>query len=460
MILILPLLTGFLLVRLIWPNALRLCSHDILRLSLGAGIGLGLASAVTFVTTAVSPGRQAMVIAGDVLLFAAALGAYLLLRRAAGCPFCGRPVAAAAWPIWLAAAVSGILAAIAYYRFTDANPLGEWDAWAIWNHHARFLASGSQWIRMFSPHLIWAVQDYPLLLPGAIANAWIAAGSQSPLVPALVSAMFLFATAGILFGTLDLLRGRVQALTATTTLFGASAIIHMAASQYADVPIAFFYAATAALINLSSGIPGARHALWLAGLSAGFAAWTKNEGLVFLAATLASAAFTREGKRIPAILGGALAPLVLVLWFKTQYAPANYLFTEQQPLANRLTDSSRYITVISEFARQLFTLGGWLLPPVLIAAAYLWLMGRSKEYEFGRTASLLALVLMSVAYAGVYILTTKDVNWQIQTSLSRVLMQLWPMAVLVFFLYAKPPDIVALGENQTPKRMRRKLART
>ena len=50
---------------------------------------------------------------------------------------------------------------------------------------------------------------------------------------------------------------------------------------------------------------------------------------------------------------------------------------------------------------------------------------------------------MTLAYASVYVFTTKDLNWQIETSLARVLMQLWPVAVLVFFLYVREPLAVA-----------------
>ena len=63
---------------------------------------------------------------------------------------------------------------------------------------------------MFAPPLAWSVQDYPLLVPGAIANFWMAAGSDSTLIPALVAAVFLFGSAGVLFGIFDLLRNRAR----------------------------------------------------------------------------------------------------------------------------------------------------------------------------------------------------------------------------------------------------------
>ncbi len=459
MILLLSVATGFLVLRLAWPNALRICRHDILRLSLGVGIGLALASIVTFTVDALLAGNRRLVAAADVALFLTTLAAYVALRRETPCVFCVREPSSAGLVVWAAAGVALLSAGLSFSLFTKANPYGEWDAWAIWNHHARFLASGPHWKQMFLPPLVWAVQDYPLLTPGAIANAWMVSGSESTSVPALVAALFLFGAAGTVFGALDLLRGRTQALIAVTTLFGASAVIHKAASQYADVPLAFFFVATVALINIPDAFPADRHSLWLAGTSAGCAAWTKNEGLVFLAVVLVSRSLSKEWKRLPMMIAGTLPLLAVVLWFKTAYAPANYLFSEQQPLATRLGDISRYITVAVEFGKQLFAFGGWIVPPVLIAAGYLWLLKTSKDGGSGRTAAVIALSLMTLAYAGVYVFTTKDLNWQIENSLSRVLLQLWPMAVLVFFLYANEPREHSATERKPAKRGKQKGVR-
>ncbi len=98
------------------------------------------------------------------------------------------------------------------------------------------------------------------------------------------------------------------------------------------------------------------------------------------------------------------------------------------------------MTVAVEFGRQLLNFGGWLVPPVIVAVGYLWLMGRRNEGGAGRTAALITVIAMTLAYASVYVFTTKDLNWQIDTSLARVLMQLWPAAVLVFFSYAREPE--------------------
>jgi hypothetical protein len=464
-------LTGFLLVRLAWPNGLRVCRHDIFRLSLGAGAGLAISSVVVFAANAAAGGRsRSWLIGADLLILSGLAAAYWLRRRHSPCPFCARPAVPAHGLFVLVAALATLLSIGAFAMASAINPHGEWDAFAIWNNHARFLASGPQWTRMFAPELAWSVPDYPLLVPGAIAGTWVFAGSQSVLGPMLVAACFLLATAGVLYGAVEILRGKPQALLAVTVLFGAPALVRMSASQYADVPLAFFYLATAALLCIAGEFPHDVHPWWLAALTGAAAAWTKNEGLVFLAVVFAVQTFgvwkwSPSGlrKRFPWMCAGALPLVAILVWFKTGFAPPNYLFTEQKPLGERIGDFSRYVTVAVECGKQLFTLGGWLVPPVLVAVAYLWLVGRSKHSPPERKLVVAILLLMTLAYAGVYVITTKDLQWQLETSLSRVFMQLWPLAVFAFFLYARaplqaassPPAPAAGGARRTRKRVAR-----
>ena len=58
---------------------------------------------------------------------------------------------------------------IAYLK----EPHGKWDAWLIWNMHARFLyRGGDAWREAFASGLDWSHWDYPLLLPLSIVRGW------------------------------------------------------------------------------------------------------------------------------------------------------------------------------------------------------------------------------------------------------------------------------------------------
>ncbi len=62
-------------------------------------------------------------------------------------------------------------AILAFVLLSKNNPHGNWDAWAIWNMHARFLyRGGASWRVLFSPELAYSHPDYPLLLPELVAR--------------------------------------------------------------------------------------------------------------------------------------------------------------------------------------------------------------------------------------------------------------------------------------------------
>ena len=142
LVILLNAITGFFVVRLAWPNGARFCRHDILRASLGAGLGLGLSSLVTFFADAFFGGGAAVVLGGDIVLFAAAASC-VAWRRNNPCRFCVRSAAPGGFVLYGCAAAAVTAAMAAFVLFTLNNPYGEWDAWAIWNNHARFLASVS-----------------------------------------------------------------------------------------------------------------------------------------------------------------------------------------------------------------------------------------------------------------------------------------------------------------------------
>jgi hypothetical protein len=57
----------------------------------------------------------------------------------------------------------------------------------------------------------------------------------------------------------------------------------------------------------------------------------------------------------------------------------------------------------------------------------------------------------------VYLLLSNDMNWQIETSLDRILMQLWPAALLGFFAAASR---VELASAPRPQKETKKAAAT
>ena len=144
--------TGFVLVRLVWPNGLRWCRHDLLRVAVGAGAGLAISSLICFLIVVLAAGNRALLIGCDVAVAAALAAVYWVKRRNSACPFCASAETVRAPNLlWGAAALAVATAAGAFAFWMLTNPTGEWDAWSIWNLHARFLAvGGAEWTNVFA----------------------------------------------------------------------------------------------------------------------------------------------------------------------------------------------------------------------------------------------------------------------------------------------------------------------
>lgn len=364
-------------------------------------------------------------------------------------------------PVLLAAIgilVMGFSGAVLHLR---ANASGGWDAWAIWNLRARAL------YRMEGiPRAAWSAEfdhpDYPLLIPATIARWWTMLGTESQTVPQGVALLFTLATAAVLVGGIARLRSVNQGLLAGIVLFGTVRFVRWGSAQYADVPLAFFYLSTLIiLVEYETGRPQ-RWSLCLAGMSAALAAWTKNEGLLFLVAVFCIHSFV-QGLRLgwkhcareSLLMGCGAAPILIALAaFKGQLSVANDLI-EGQTLASsvgRLIDLSRHAAILLAFVRTILQVGSaftFILPACLV------LLGAVPRGHVVRRAVVvpcLILVGMLSGYYVVYLTTPHDLPWHLETSLDRLMVQLWPAALFTVFLYLRTPEEVL--ELQPEKRSR------
>lgn len=445
---------GIALVGALWKVQLRFSAQIVLTVSLGIGTGLGTSSCLYFLLLMTGAGRWTVIgVEAGLVVAAAAFAWFGKGREWPAEDRTDNPGIAILGPFLLAFA----MAAGAFALLAGINREGFWDAWSIWNLHARFLFRGGPdfWRNAFSPHIPWAHPDYPLLLSGTIALCWTIAGAESALGPQLIAGLFGLASLGVITGAIAILRGRVQALLAGTLLLGTFFFVQTAASQYADVPVSFYVLATLALFALQDRSPSDLRFTALAGAMAGFTAWTKNEGLLFVAVVLiarAVALFRYRGARellrqIPAALVGALPVLAVVAVFKFRYAPANDLMSQVTPghILHNVIDLGRYLTMLEALVLQLFDLGQFVVPVVLVLGLYAWLVRFKIGEPMRLTAAtlVLALGLMLAGDFGVYILFSYDLNFQLINSLHRLLLQLWPAAILTFFALTATPVLRA-----------------
>ena len=450
-------LTGFVLVCLAWPQPAPLRSNLALKTSLCGGCGLGIFSLVFFFSPALSLSRL-------MLADAAVFGVLLVVliwsrtRRSAEDSVADERVAVDGPggrirpALGTAFALALIASAYASAVRAVAHPHGDgWDAFAIWDLHARFLfRGGPHWKDGFSPLIPWSHPDYPLLLSAANAHFWRYLGSESWVVPSAIALIFAFSTVGLLFSGLSILRGQNQAFLGGTVLLATPFFVEQGTSQYADVPLSFFFLATIVLLCIHDSGMRSPGLLALAGMTAGFAAWTKNEGLLFLGAiVLARVVILARhegwifcGRQTLPMLLAALPVLLVIAYFKVRVAPAGDLFSSPASLWHKLLDPARYWATFQWYAKELLRFGHWwLIPGTVLLAGYYFIVGKEVgSYEDGIRISVLALGLTLAGYFAVYLITPYDIHWHLRSSLNRLFLQVWPSAIFLFFLVVRTPE--------------------
>jgi hypothetical protein len=440
-----PALVGFLLVRALAGGPRRFCRHDILRLFLGAGLGIGLCSACFFV--GLLSGIPGLLL--EALLLAGAGAGVAWRWKRAACCFCEAP--APARPGWaltaLVAALFGVVSLAGVLTFaaaTTRSPHGDWDAWAIWNVRARFLYRGTSgvWRDGFTEVLASSHPDYPLLVPAFVARTWKLMGVESQTVPIALQLVFVCGSLGLMASSLWIVRDTRQGLLAGLALAATPALYLQAARQYADVPMAFFVLATLAAMALADRYRNAGFAA-LAGLAAAMAGWAKNEGLLWFGAFLLARGLAARRRHLPAFVAGAAPVLGVILLFKATTATSSDVFgaAGRAGMLERFLDPARYAMIARATLGQLWNFGALAISPFLMLAVYVAFTGVRTDGR-DRTAlrsSVLALLLAAGGYFLIYVLRPNNLAWLLATSLDRLLMQLWPGAVFAVFLATRGP---------------------
>ncbi len=351
---------------------------------------------------------------------------------------------------WLeisALAISILVAVYALLARAIVHPHGDgWDAFAIWNLHARFLfLGGNHWRDGYSMLIPWSHPDYPPLLPAAIAHFWTYLDSDSTAIPIALTLVFTAATLGLLYSSLGLSRGHNTAMLGTLTLASTPFFIEQGAAQYADIPLSFFFLATIVLLDRGSNT-GSRRLLSLAGLAAGFAAWTKNEGLLFLLSAIIGQALSvllrkrlvspKSLRRLDAFGIGAAPLLALTFWFKHYVAPPGDLFASPASMLSKLASPVRYWVVLKWYGKELLRFGAWWVVPLTVALAAIYLISSkdgAREQESARRASVWTLSLTLAGYFAIYLITPNELYWHLRFSLNRLFLAMWPSVIFLFF---------------------------
>lgn len=351
-----------------------------------------------------------------------------------------------------------VLQVIVFLALTLQAPQGYGDAIYLWNMKARFLfRSGIQWKETFD--IMGGLHaDYPLLLPGNIVRMWSYAGTETILAAPLCALLFSLGTVALLVSSLSTLRGTAQGLVGGLFLLSTPFFISHSASQYADVPFGFYVLSSIVLLNFSDRIEGSKVGpLVTAGITAGFAVWTKNEGLLLLLAIIGALLLSDARSMRPIklirkpllVLAGALPILLVAMSLKLISNSKNDLVDGQGIVTiRRLFEISRYWETISSFFIQSLRVDSIPIA-VLPVYAVLLKIERVQLKNSGFVVSVIALFTMVIGYFFVYITTPHDLGWHLKTSLDRLMLQLWPSAIFLFLLVvSRPISLIRATHNQ------------
>jgi len=458
---IFPLAAGIQIVRTAWHPRAGVFSR-LLQFTIASALGLGISSCTFFLWLALPEARSLPLAVAEPAFFACAAVAFFLLEKrgsfllsnTAPGPSSGAPARAAGFDRLTMGLVIGFClvlacAAVSMILVLINRPLGLGDAYAIWNVKARFLfRDQGQWMKAFSPLMFATHPDYPLLMPAGIARLWTYLGSETRIVPQVIAVFFTLATVSLLAASLSILRSVKQGLLAAVFLLAAPLFVRLGSWQYADVPLGFFMLAALVLLTLKNVIGGNGYGLtFLAGMMAGFAAWTKNEGNLFVLAVfiaLSAVILAKRDYRLwvresSVFLAGCLPVIAVLIYFKLRCAPPNYLFRslDSGSVAAGLLNLQRFLLITKAFVREFFHWGDGLTAVFLGYAILAGLSGAWRK-SVGAPAGFIVLFLMLAGYCATYMVTPLDLGWHLATSLDRLLAQLWPTFLFTAFLVISP----------------------
>jgi hypothetical protein len=335
------------------------------------------------------------------------------------------------------------------------HPHGEWDSWFMWNHKARYFyrASSENQINLLNDfkRFSFSHNDYPLLIPLAIARIWSYGGIEISAIPLIINYLFVAGIVLILYGSISHLRNDISGILSIIALLSCSFFLRKSADQMADVPLSFFLLGMLALLVLKDNLKAnenKRYYLMMAGVFSSMAAWTKNEGLMFFCCIIFAycilVIFRKKNIQIIRELLwfalGALPALTVIMLFKFEYATHNDLFANRSTVGilESIFDLNRFWYILKSYFIESFAIGKGLvfILPLLII---FFKNSENRANHCNGQFVFLTLLLILSGFFFVYLVTPHDLEWHIGTSLRRVLLQVYPSIIFAVFIHVSIP---------------------
>ncbi len=483
-IFLLPVLSGGMFVHLLWPE--RDLKLLFFKAFLGIGVGLGLSSLLYFLYLFAFAGQHWFVFL-QLAIFLILFAITIWTERKRG-SFSLPRFNLTHTQIILAgiAAIVFIVSLLGTASYLLRRQQGDWDAWMMFNRSARFIYRDQpHWLDSFSRQLDPIFHaDYPLLLALNVASGWDALGTESAYVQMLQSALFALAALGILVSALASLKSVGQASLGLIVVWGTPTLVNEGAREMADLPLAFFILSTAILIYFYF-IYKKPALIALAGLTAGLAAWTKNEGSLFVVGVGVALvvvfmfenghSFTTKAQSheeikkenlvssrlrdlvvkfrknvLPALFWYALGlafPFAIVICFKLFLSPPSDVLSNGVTRSiQQILEISRHLEILQYLGRELYYFGGWTnlfgIIPVLFVYFLLFRLPINKELRPAYIAGITVLAVQLLGDYGVYLITPYDLTWHLSYSIERIVLQIFPTIAFLILCASQTPELI------------------
>ena len=504
------ILSGGMFVHLIWPE--REIKILFFKFFLGIGVGLGFSSLFYFLYLFTFAGQRWFVFI-QLAIFLVLLAFTIWKEKnlitlkppssAAGTP----PKALSRTQIVLVgiAAVVFIVSLLGTGSYLLRRQQGDWDAWMMYNRAARFIYRDQiHWLESFSRQMDPIFHaDYPLLLALNVTSGWETLGTESAYVQMIQSALFALAALGIFVSALASLKSIGQAALGLIIFWGTPTLVNEGAREMADLPVAFFILATVILIYFYF-VYKKPTLIALAGLTAGLAAWTKNEGTLFvvgvvvalvvafmfgsefinplkppssaagtppranenLVSSRLSAVFSQcrdfvvnfKNNFLPALLRfslGLVFPFAITIFFKLFLAPPSDVLRGTATAAQKILAISRHLEILQFTGREFLNFGGWTnligIIPALIIYFLLFRLPAAKELRPAYLVGITILAVQLLGDYGVYLITPYDLTWHLSYSIERIVLQIFPVIAFLILCASRTPENIF---DESPKSSR------
>lgn len=445
----LPIVTGTLIAHLLWIGK----NHPIelaLKLSLGIGVGLGISSLLYFIYLIFFAGNPYFLYMELALFLTVLIAAYLKNKKTAQTHSPKLSISSLQIALLIIAGFVSISSFLGVVNYARQRSHGDWDAWMIYNRTARFIYRGQEtWLDAFSKDMdVIFHADYPPLLSLNIASRWNILNEETAYVPMFQSILFSFASLGLCFAALVRLQSLGQASLGLILLSGVPFFLREGGRQTADVPLAIY--TLASIVFIFFHYHEKRPVLIVfAGLAAGLAAWTKNEGILFLissAGVMVVAALWRHSfQDLYLYFGGLLLPLALLFYFKFQLAPpSEFLSGGSIKMIQDLMDASRHQMIFGSFKNYFLHGGGWNNIGIFLILCIYFLLFHSpiKDDPDVVFISLSIFACQFLGYYLFYLISPYDLAWHVNYSLSRLFVHIYPALIFVILYASQSPETI------------------